>query len=199
MTCDPGIPAKTLYEVLRDTAAGNPGSPAYSFAGIRETYGDLLKQVNSLSLRMAASGTGKGDFVMICLPNCPQAIAAVYAASRLGAVAVMTHPMSSREEIAFFIRDGNCKTAFILDSLAPDLPAGSGLENVILIPSGKDVPSVPGAVTWEDFLKMPAGDREMPEVSPYDPACVMYTGGTTGTSKGAVLSSMNFNASALGM
>ena len=199
MSAHPEIPEKTLYEVLRDSAARGPDSPAYSFLGSRETYGGLLNQAESLSQSMASAGVSKGDFVMICLPNCPQAVAAVYAASRLGAVAVMAHPMSSREEISFFIRDGNCRTAFILDSLAASLPAGSGLENIVLVPSGKSSPPMPGSVIWDDFLRMSAGVRPMPRVSPYDPVAVMYTGGTTGTTKGAVLSSMNFNASALGM
>ncbi len=199
MSAHPEIPEKTLYEVLRDSAVRSPDSPAYSFLGTRVTYGVLLSQVESLSQSMSSAGVGKGDFVMACLPNCPQAIIAVYAASRLGAIAVMVHPMSSRDEIAFFIRDGNCRTVFILDVLAVNLPVGSGLENIVLVPSGRASPAVPGAVMWDDFLKLSAGDRPMPQVSPYDPVSVMYTGGTTGTSKGAVLSSINFNASALGM
>ena len=48
MTCDPEIPGKTLYEVLRDTAAGNPGSPAYSFAGIRDAYAVLYKSAGRI-------------------------------------------------------------------------------------------------------------------------------------------------------
>ncbi len=199
MSVQPEIPEKTLYEVLRDSACRNPDSPACSFLGTRVTYGGLLGQVESLSLSMSSAGVSKGDFVMVCLPNCPQAILAVYAASRLGAVAVMVHPMSSRDEIAFFIRDGNCRTAFTLDNLAVNLPASSGLENIILVPSGKASSAVDGAIKWDDFLEKPAFGRPMPQVSPYDPVSVMYTGGTTGTSKGAVLSSMNFNASALGM
>ena len=194
---------RTVYEVLRDAAAEDPDRPALSYMGERTSYGKLLSQVDRVSVCLSERGVVRSDCVSVCLHNCPEAVVAFYAANRLGAVAAMVHPLSSSEDVARCVEDTKCKVAFVNGASArrfskamrPD--AGCGL---VLIPAPGEEDRLPGTESWEGFLREAGhGTPYERRCSPDDPAAILYTGGTTGPSKGAVISSTSFNASAAGM
>ncbi len=214
----------SMYEVLRLSRDFRPEGPAYSYLGVGANYAEFLEQVDHVSLCYRGLGISEGDRVVICLPNCPQALISFYALNRLGAVSVMVHPLSSASEIAGFIEDCGAKAAITIGMFVgnfPQITEGSTLRTLIVtspvdpLPAAKaaiakmlkkeaKVPRIEkgsGMIRWKDFLKAGASqpDGTFPKVSPDDPASILYTGGTTGINKGAVHSNRSFNASAMGM
>ncbi|MGZ5301778.1 MAG: AMP-binding protein, partial [Actinomycetota bacterium] len=82
------LPELSLFDMLRDAAAGFPDRPATAFFGAHLTYRELLDHVERFSAVLAGVGVKKGDRVGLLLPNCPQYVIAWYACQRIGAVAV---------------------------------------------------------------------------------------------------------------
>jgi len=218
------LPDLSVYDVLRKTASEHPRNIAYEYLGHKESYRSFLSQVNDLSLRFRKMGIYRGDRVIICLPNCPQAMVSFYALSRIGAISVMVHPLSSPNEIEFYIRDSGSKMAITLGKFADNFPKIGSVEGfqTIIVTSPVDMmPKVSGKIAqllYKD-ARMPKGSlgfgmvrwkkmmsdsveyvaTDVPHVRADEPASILYTGGTTGKNKGAVHSSTSFNATAYGM
>ena len=218
-------PEDTLYQTVAKTSAKFPEKYAYEFMGSWVKYKKFIKDIDHFALCLKKLDVNQGDHVLICMPNCPQAITAFYAINKIGAVAVMIHPLSAKGEVAFFVDNSDCKVAITLDMFYlnfPEITPESKLRNLIVssmtdaLPfvkgfiykhflDGKKDPKVdrskPGIVVWSDLVKSDVSGIQEPvsTKSCYDDAVMLYTGGTTGVSKGAMLSSMNFTSTALGM
>ncbi len=216
-------PKKTIYQIVRDTARQHPKLVAYEFMNKQTTYERFMERIDRTARALVALGIQKGDRVTICMPNCPQALDTFYAINRIGAVSNMIHPLSAPQEIAFYLNFSHSKAILTLDQFygkideirpqleAPikliiaqikdELPAPLGL----LYPLTKDarkVPKLPRGgdyIRWNDFLRRGEKIKQLPpDDTPYtDGASILYSGGTTGTTKGILLSSLNFNATAL--
>ena len=87
-------PQKTMYQQIRDTGTQHPRLTAWMFLGKSCSYDRFLHRIDRTARSFCAMGIRKGDRVALCLPNCPQAVEALYGLNRLGAVAVMIHPQS---------------------------------------------------------------------------------------------------------
>ncbi|MBQ7871653.1 MAG: AMP-binding protein, partial [Oscillospiraceae bacterium] len=193
---------------------------AYEFMGRQTDYRSFLARIDRAARALYALGIQKGDRVAICMPNCPQAVDCFYALNRLGAVSNMIHPLSATQEIRFYLDTADSKAiltldrfygkvneaaeaakrkpiillARIQDELSPLLKVGFALTE------GRKFPKPPkhgGYIFWKDLLKMAAPSLPPDEAQPRDCACILYSGGTTGTTKGICLSSRNLNALAL--
>jgi long-chain acyl-CoA synthetase len=216
-----------VYWLLEETVARFPDRPAVSFFGKRLTYRELGLQVEQFSRALNWLGVRRGDRIALILPNCPQFLIAFYAAARLGAIPVGTNPLYTERELAHQLSDAGAKVAIILDQFAPKVEAvrgQAGLRTVVVtgIPDylpfpasvlaplklrrdakkeGRPWPPVPkGAdvVRWRSLMGMSAPDTPVAEVDPLeDPAALLYTGGTTGLSKGAVLTHHNLVSNVL--
>ncbi len=220
-------PDVSLFSLLQDSAAGFPDRPATAFFGKHLSFRELLGQVERFSGVLAGLGVKKGDRVGLILPNCPQYVIAFYACQRLGAVAVGNNPLYTQRELLHQLRDAEPRVMVVLDQLYPTFGAIRDQLNVqdvvvtkltdsmplhlkYLAPlkfrrdakaEGKPWPPVPSGekVRWWAASMKAVGSAPPPvEVNPgTDIAALIYTGGTTGLSKGAMLTHRNLVSNAI--
>jgi long-chain acyl-CoA synthetase len=197
-------PGRSLYEILATTAVETPDAPATAFLGATLTFRGIKTRTDRLAKALVTLGIGKGDRVGIMLPNCPQYIVAAFATLRLGGVVVNINPIYTARELSNVAVDSGFKVLITLDRLAPialELRGPSDLAHVIVTSLGEysaeqaPAPRVDGTIALTDLTTMDDGE-DLPRVviSPEDLAVLQYTGGTTGTPKGAMLTHGNIFA-----
>jgi long-chain acyl-CoA synthetase len=190
-------PGKPLTEILDLAAVDLPDRPATAFLGAELTFRDLKIRSDRLAAALLERGIAKGDRVGIMLPNCPQYIVAAFAILRLGAIVVNVNPIYTAREVLTVARDSGVRMLITLDRLAPlvlDVASQSRIEHVIVTSLAEysaahaAPPKVDGTLSFADLLDE-AHDAALPRVhiEPDDIAVLQYTGGTTGTPKGAML------------
>ena len=220
---DEEVPATLTYSTLtmagkvEEMVKQYPDQIAYEFMGRAATYAQMWEKICACAKSLKAIGVREGDRVTICMPNAPQTVCMFYAVNLVGAIANMVHPLSAESEIAFYLRDSGSVAAITLDQFYPkfenvrkavDLPClivtsiKDELQPLLKIgyalTQGRKIAPVPrkgGVVMWKDFLKRGAHVEiyRVPRKDT-DPAAILYSGGTTGTTKGILLSNRNFNA-----
>jgi long-chain acyl-CoA synthetase len=194
-------PGRPLSDILNITAIERPDRPATQFLGAQLTFLDLKQRADALAAALARLGIAKGDRVGIMLPNCPQYIFSAFAVLRLGAIVVNINPSYTAREVLTVASDSGVRIVITLDVLAPLVQAvrtQTAVEQIIVTSlaeysaAGAGAPRVDDTQTLADLLA-PAGSGELPRVAidPQDVAVLQYTGGTTGTPKGAMLTHGN--------
>ncbi|PYR60630.1 MAG: hypothetical protein DMF91_11830 [Acidobacteria bacterium] len=190
-------PRRALTEILDTAAVDLPDRPATAFLGAELTFQQIKDRSDPFAAALAGLGIAKGDRVGIMLPNCPQYIVAAFAVLRLGAIIVNVNPTYTAREVLTVANDSAMRVLITLDRLAP-LAIGvrdqTRIEHIVVTSLGEysaehaAPPRLDGAVAFTDLL---AGARnaDVPRVSidADDVAVLQYTGGTTGTPKGAML------------
>lgn len=111
----------TLLDIYDNNLAINADKPATYFFGKRQSYADLDKQVRSAAAGLRALGVRAGDRVAICLPNCPQHVAAYYAVLKLGAIVVEHNPLYTAHELEAPFTDHGARVAIVWDKAASTL------------------------------------------------------------------------------
>lgn len=215
-------PKDSMSEVVLATAEKYPSLPALSYMGRIIPYSLLEKNIKITAKAFASSGIKEGDKVTVCLPNIPQAIYCLYALNHIGAIASMIHPLSAESEIEFYLRTAGSKCAITLDQFYPkfeEVMKKYPLEKLIIASAGSELgtvkkvafslmnlgktPKLPKNDTvmkWNEFFalgKKFKGDEPKVKKCDNDVAVILFSGGTTGTTKGIMLSNLNFNALAL--
>src|SRR3954451_13519272 len=216
------IPDVPLHGLLEATVREYPENVATIFYGRRLTYAQLDEQVNRFASGLQAMGVGPGDRVAIILPNCPQFVIALFGVLKVGAVAVPTNPLYTPRELRNQFNDGGIATVIALNTVAPrvqeimpDTPVRSlivtdmcdylsPLMSVVLgMKERRDGGGVrvegEGVSLFLDLVKNHGPDYERQDVNPEDTAIFLYTGGTTGTPKAAMLSHRNLVANSMQM
>lgn len=215
-------PKDSMSGVVLATAEKYPSLPALSYMGRIIPYSLLEKNIKITAKAFASIGIKEGDKVTVCLPNIPQAIYCLYALNHIGAIASMIHPLSAESEIEFYLRTAGSKCAITLDQFYPkfeEVMKKYPLEKLIIASAGSELgtvkkvafslmnlgktPKLPKNDTvmkWSEFFalgKKFKGDEPKVKKCDNDVAVILFSGGTTGTTKGIMLSNLNFNALAL--
>jgi long-chain acyl-CoA synthetase len=214
-------PAIVLPEVLRRVARDRAYRTAMIFKGTRLSYGEFDRAVDRLAAALQRLGVQPGDRVAVHLPNCPQFVIAYYAILRLGAVVVPCNPIYQQHEMVHQLNDAGAQIIVTLSSTYPlikRIRSDTPLRHVIVAqiktyfppalraaftlfmekPRGHRVELKDDADThwFTEVLRDAPGRYQPAEVKPDDLAVLMYTGGTTGVSKGAMLTHRNILANA---
>jgi long-chain acyl-CoA synthetase len=189
----------SLYDLFRQAAEEHRGRNALSFYGTTFEFGRLQALVEKMAASLAASGVSKGDRVALMLPNCPQYVISFFATVRLGAIVTQINPMYVEREIEHILNDSGAETivayAAVYERVKTVLP-DSNLKTVIVVDFGDEPEGLdPGHHTFGNFLSADADPAPDVEIDPAeDVAALQYTGGTTGVSKGAMLTHRNLVA-----
>ena len=197
-------PGRPLADILAITAVHRPDRVATHFLGAELTFRDLKVRSDALAASLARLGIGKGDRVAIMLPNCPQYIIAAFSILRLGAVIVNVNPSYTPREFLVVAIDSTPRVLITLDALAPmaqNLRTQTTIEQIIVTSiaeyaaAGTPPPSIDGTLAFSDLLAQgPSAAGGSSSISADDLAVLQYTGGTTGTPKGAMLTHGNIFA-----
>jgi len=196
-------PDRPLHEILDTTVVDVPDRPATSFFGATLTFEDIKDRSDRLATALDQYGIVKGDRIGIMLPNCPQYVIAAFAILRLGAVVVNINPSYTAREVLNVAVDSGIRMLITLDALAPLVLAvkdQTAIERIIITslaeyaePAGP-APRVAGTESLAELLGTHKPGVFRVAISGEDLAVLQYTGGTTGTPKGAMLTHGNIFA-----
>lgn len=212
---------KSIYHYMVDEVGNDKDFIALNYFDNRISYNDLFDSINLCARALREFGVKQGDVVTICMPNMPEAIYAFYACNKIGAVADIIHPLSSPEQVKFYLQESKSRYLFLVDfdyEKYKDVIPETLVYKTILISPKESMPLAlnigytltrgiktkkprlidTSYMSWKEFLKHGVSDiREYEaDVKSTDLALILHSGGTTGTPKGIMISNYSFNAMA---
>jgi long-chain acyl-CoA synthetase len=216
------VPEITLHELFENTVRDYPDNTATIFFGERLTYRQLDDQAGRFAAALQSLGVKRGDRVAIILPNCPQFIIALFGALKAGAVVLPTNPLYVQRELRNQFNDAGVETVIALNIIGPrvqEIVPDTGVKRLIVTHTRDYLSPLMGAAlavkertdgtsvlvqgenvhSFVDLIRSNSPEYVRPEVAPDDTALFLYTGGTTGTPKGAMLSHRNLVANTIQM
>ena len=211
-------PEGSMYDAVEAVANEYPNYVAFDFMGKSTTYRQLIQEIQRCARALKTIGVRENDCVTIAMPNCPQATYMFYAVNLVGGICNMIHPLSAEKEIEFYLNESKSVTVITLDQFYNKFEAvrqNTGVVNIILarvkdalskpvkagymLTEGRKIQKIPDdapVIRWKDFLRLGRACfwNYKVERRASDPAVILYSGGTTGKTKGILLSNRNFNA-----
>lgn len=218
-----GAPESIRYEeicmpdILDRTAKEFPGKTALVFQGYRLNFSQLKNMVDRFAACLADMGIKQGDAVAILLPNVIPCVAANYAIMKIGAITVMNNPLYTDHELHHQFNDSGAKALITLDLLANrmiELRPKTQIKQIIYTSIGDylpfpknllfplvakkkklaaDVKTAPHVYRWKDCIARYSPVPPLVKTGFEDVAMYQYTGGTTGVSKGVMLTHANLS------
>ena len=220
---DSKLPSKTIYRYIYDNNEKYLDRTALNYYGNKITYRSMFENIEKAAQALLGMGVKKGDIVTISMPTIPEAVYLFYALSKIGAIANMIDPRKSEEEIVEYINEVNSTKLFAISAISSKLcnikdktnvdyivevsPAESlpiflnyamGLKQFVngIFANDKNKQKNKESLNWKEFLDFSKRCNFETEIEYEEnrPVVIVYTGGTTGTSKGVMLSNDNINA-----
>ena len=210
---------KSIYDFLIDQVGEDKDYIALNYFENRISYNEFFDNINICARALRSYGVKEKDVVTICLPNMPEAIYAFYACNKIGAIADIIHPLSSPEQINFYLRENKSRFLFLVDfnyAKCKDAIATTLVYKTILVSPKLSMPlslSIGYTLTrsiktkhpsrreqdfmsWKEFmLRGVTYSKEFrADVKKNDVALILHSGGTTGTPKGIMITNYSFNA-----
>ena len=203
-------PKVPLHEILEKTAKEHPEKVAIAYFEREITYAELDSLSNQFAGALVALGVKKGDKVAIFLPNNPQFLITYYGILKAGAVLTAISPLHKEREVAYQLNDAEAETIVALDSLYPIVEKvwrKTMLKNAVVTSleeyaskasvSSTKKEKAPNVYQFQELLKEATTPLRMSINPKVDLAALQYTGGTTGTAKGAMLTHLNLVSNAV--
>ncbi len=218
----PEYPECSFYEHLRKGSLNYPDLCAVEFQGKKYSYKQLMENIDKVAHSLVSCGIKKDDIVSIITPNTPQALFMIYALNRIGAIANMIHPLLSAKEIQEFVENTDSIAILTLDMIYPKFAKikwNTTKEPKIILAKiadalpwyAKPVYSAKNklklnfnpehdVIYWNDFISL--GEKEktlLPadEGKADDTAVILYSGGSSGSPKGVMITNLNMNSLAM--
>ncbi|MET1014810.1 MAG: fatty acid--CoA ligase family protein [Paenisporosarcina sp.] len=198
-----------LVQRVRETSLEHPTKTAYHFMGKDTSYAEFDQSIARFASALQELGVEKGDHVAFLIGNTPHFLISLYATMRLGATAIPINPIYAPDEISYIIHNSQPKVMIALDMLLPLVEQASGafpsVTNYIICETMPEttekLASLPEALRSKvksfTQLVMSASPDVLPvEVAQNDTAIILYTSGTTGRPKGAMLTHENLFSNA---
>ncbi len=208
----------SMFDAVKKASDQYPDYTAFTFMGRGTSYREMIREIEKCARALKTIGVRENDKVTIALPNCPQAIYMFYAVNLVGAIANMVHPLSAEKEIEFYLNESDSVTAITLDQFYhkfENVRSNTKVVNIIIasvkdalsqplkagymLTEGRKIKKIPKeapVIRWNEFMRLSRACfyNYKVERKSDDPAVILYSGGTTGKTKGIVLTNMNFNA-----
>lgn len=214
------LPECTIYEYIWNCNKNHLNKPALKYFGKGTTYAQMFSRIDSTAKAFSALGVKQGELVSMCMLTMPETIYSIYGLNKIGAVCNLIEPRTNAELIKDRIIDAGSRVLVVVDVFLPkilQIVDKTKLEQVVVVPlsesmpihakvgfkltKGRKIPRIPAEqryTYWSAFLANGKYTQLIP--APYvknTPAAIIYTGGTTGISKGALLSNDSLTAMAL--
>lgn len=178
-----------LNENLKNSAERYPSNIAYTFLYQSTTYADLDNEVDCVAAGLSSIGIRKGDKVALLLGNCPEFVTAYYGILRAGAVVVPINPTYTSAEISYILSNSHAKAVITDSPLESTIsPLKEQLEHLKMVIYTESIKS---ELSWEVLFQETNDIFVGPSIHEDDLAVILYTSGTTGKPKGAMLSHRN--------
>ncbi|MGZ4159210.1 MAG: long-chain-fatty-acid--CoA ligase [Neobacillus sp.] len=192
------IDHNSLYDFLQGAVNRFNEKPAFTFLGKVWSYYDTKTVTDKLASALHQEGFSKGDRLSIMLPNSPHYIFTLFSTFRLGGIAVQVNPMYMEREIEHVLNDSGSEYIVVFDALYPKvkkIQLNTSLKKVIVVRFGdKKVDLEEGDHYFDEFLRDEVNIPDVEINRREDVALLQYTGGTTGVSKGVMLTHQNILA-----
>src|SRR5690606_4279532 len=192
---------KTMPQLLTETAEKIPDHIAIKFYQKEISYKELDLFSTLFASSLQQTGIHKNDRVAIMLPNCPQYIISYYGILKAAAIVTQINPMLLEKELSYLLNDSGAETIVVYEPLYPRIQAiakDTALKNIIVVSFETEKPELEQAIHFDSFIGKGDGKVASAAIDPAeDVAVLQYTGGTTGLSKGAMLTHRNIAVNAL--
>lgn len=210
------LPECTMYEYIRDNNKDHLQDTAIIYFGRKITYKELFAHIDQTAAAFVQLGVKKGDIVTIQALSIPQVVYMIYALSKIGAVANLIYATSNAAEVKTNLAETGSRVLAVMEPIFNELKTDltdAQLDAVLvlavqdemnliakasynIVTKAKRLKSEKEILSWHDFYSSGKNIKTPVLGSNLDPVIMVYTGGTTGKSKGVVLSNSNLNIAA---